>query len=92
MPFRLATCDWDAEAGLVPWKSGTYEVNGFSVTNLALRATKATFITLLLLLVFQRLLFQYNHSSYPDDTTLMAERGELKNLSIRAQEESKKLA
>ena len=45
VPFRLATCDWDAEAGLVPWKSGTYEVNGFSVTNLALRATKAIKIT-----------------------------------------------
>ena len=40
-PFRLATCDWDARAGLVPWKSGMYDVSGFSVTNLSLRATKA---------------------------------------------------
>lgn len=44
-PFRLATCDWDAEVGLVPWKSGIYEVSGFSVTNLSLRATKAIHIT-----------------------------------------------
>ena len=33
-PFRLATCDWEARFGLVPWKSGTYDVSGFSVTNL----------------------------------------------------------
>ena len=44
-PFRLATCDWEAEVGLVPWKSGMYEVSGFSVTNLSLRATKAIKIT-----------------------------------------------
>ena len=44
-PFRLATCNWDAEVGLVPWKSGIYEVSGFSVTNLSLRATKAIHIT-----------------------------------------------
>ena len=34
-PFRLATCNWEAEVGFVPWKSGTYEVNSFSVTNLS---------------------------------------------------------
>jgi hypothetical protein len=44
-PFRLATCDWEAEVGLVPWKSGTYDVSSFSVTNLSLRATKAIQIT-----------------------------------------------
>lgn len=44
-PFCLATCDWDATVGLVPWKSGMYEVSGFSVTNLSLRATKAIKIT-----------------------------------------------
>ena len=44
-PFRLATCNWEAEVGFVPWKSGTYEVNSFSVTNLSLRATKAIHIT-----------------------------------------------
>ena len=40
-PFRLATCDWEAEVGLVPWKSGMYDVSGFSVTNLSLQAVKA---------------------------------------------------
>ena len=40
-PFRLVTCDWDVRVGLVPWKSGIYEVSGFSITNLSLRATKA---------------------------------------------------
>jgi len=40
-PFRLVTCNWEAKVGLVPWKSGTYDVNGFNVTNLSLRATKA---------------------------------------------------
>lgn len=44
-PFRLATCNWEAEVGFVPWKSSTYEVNSFSVTNLSLRATKAIHIT-----------------------------------------------
>ena len=44
-PFRLATCDWDARLGLVPWKSDMYDVSGFSVTNLSLRATKAIKIT-----------------------------------------------
>ena len=44
-PFRLATCDWDASFGLVPWKSSMYDVSGFSITNLSLRATKAIKIT-----------------------------------------------
>lgn len=44
-PFRLATCDWEAEVGFVPWKSGTYEVSSFNVTNLSLLATKAIHIT-----------------------------------------------
>ena len=44
-PFRLATCDWDARFGLVPWKSGMYDASGFSVTNLSLRVTKAIRIT-----------------------------------------------
>jgi hypothetical protein len=44
-PFRLATCNWEAEVGIVPWKSGTYDVSSFSVTNLSLRATKAIQIT-----------------------------------------------
>ena len=44
-PFRLATCDWDARLGIVPWKSMLYDVSGFGVTNLSLRATKAIKIT-----------------------------------------------
>jgi hypothetical protein len=44
-PFRLLTCDWNVEVGIVPWKSGTYEVNRFNVTNISLRATKAIRIT-----------------------------------------------
>ena len=44
-PFRLANCDWDAKVGLVPWKSSIYEVSGFNVINLSLRATKAIHIT-----------------------------------------------
>ena len=44
-PFRLATCDWEARFGLVPWKSDMYDVSGFSVNNLSLRATKAIKIT-----------------------------------------------
>ena len=44
-PFRLATLDWNAAVGLVPWKSWLYEVSGFNLTNLSLRATKAIKIT-----------------------------------------------
>ncbi len=44
-PFRLASLDWDAALGLVPWKSDYYEASGFSLTNLSLRATKAIQIT-----------------------------------------------
>lgn len=40
VPFRLATCDWQATAGLVPWASDYYETSGFRLTNLSLRATK----------------------------------------------------
>ena len=44
-PFSLVTCNWDATAGLVPWKSDYYGTNGFSVTYLSLRATKDIQIT-----------------------------------------------
>jgi len=44
-PFRLATCDWEATFGLVPWKSDYYDTSGFSVTYLSLRATKDIKIT-----------------------------------------------
>ena len=44
-PFRLATCDWEATAGFVPWESDYYETSGFSVTYLSLRTTKSIKIT-----------------------------------------------
>ena len=41
-PFTLATCDWTATIGAVPYATSFYcDVNGFAVTNVALRATKA---------------------------------------------------
>lgn len=41
-PFSLATCDWTATIGAVPYATNFYsDVNGFAVTNVALRATKA---------------------------------------------------
>lgn len=40
-PFKLATCDWTATVGAVPYKTAFYgDANGFAVTNIALRATK----------------------------------------------------
>lgn len=39
-PFAFADCDWEATVGVVPWKTEYYEVSGFSVTNVGLRATK----------------------------------------------------
>jgi len=45
VPFRLATVDWTATAGVVPYASTTYDTNGFAVTNLSLRATKDIRIT-----------------------------------------------
>ena len=39
-PFRLATCDWQAAVGLVPYASDYYETTGFAVTNVSLRASK----------------------------------------------------
>ena len=41
-PFSLATCDWTATIGAVPYATSFYsDANGFAVTNVALRATKA---------------------------------------------------
>ena len=39
-PFRLATLDWVAAAGVVPWASDYYNTKGFGLTNLSLKATK----------------------------------------------------
>ena len=37
-PFRFATCDWEAEVGVVPYATTYYETKGFGVTNVTLRA------------------------------------------------------
>lgn len=39
-PFRLATLDWVAAAGLVPWASDYYNTKGFGLTNISLKASK----------------------------------------------------
>ena len=38
--FRLATLDWQAELGIVPWSTDFYGTGGFAVTNISLRASK----------------------------------------------------
>lgn len=45
VPFRFVTCDWEGTVGLVPWASDYYSTNGFSVTNVSLKATKDIKIT-----------------------------------------------
>ena len=45
VPFKLATIEWTATAGAVPWATTSYGTNGFAVTNLALKATKEIKVT-----------------------------------------------
>ncbi len=45
VPFRLATVDWTATAGAVPFATTSYGTNGFAVTNLSLKATKEIKVT-----------------------------------------------
>ena len=45
VPFKLATVDWTATAGVVPYATTFYGTTGFAVTNLSLRATKDIKIT-----------------------------------------------
>ena len=45
VPFRLATVDWIATVGAVPYATTTYGTKGFAVTNLSLRATKDIRVT-----------------------------------------------
>ena len=47
VPFKLATVDWAATVGVVPYATTFYNewTSGFSVTNLALKATKDIKIT-----------------------------------------------
>ena len=44
-PFKLATCDWTATLGVVPYATTSYNTNGFAVTNVAVKATKDIKIT-----------------------------------------------
>ena len=44
-PFKLATVDWSATVGAVPYATDFYGVDGFAVTNLALKATKDIKVT-----------------------------------------------
>ena len=44
-PFKLATCDWTATVGAVPYATDFYGTTGFAVTNLSLRATKEIKVT-----------------------------------------------
>jgi len=40
-PFKLATCDWTAKVGIVPYATSFYaDATGFAVTNVALRVSK----------------------------------------------------
>ena len=39
-PFRLAKLDWEASVGIVPWRTTSYDTNGFACTNVSLKATK----------------------------------------------------
>ena len=45
VPFKLATVDWTATAGAVPYATDFYGTDGFAVTNLALKATKDIKVT-----------------------------------------------
>ena len=45
VPFKLASVDWTATAGAVPFATDFYGTTGFSVTNLSLRADKEIKVT-----------------------------------------------
>lgn len=45
VPFRLIGTDWNATVGAAPYATTAYEVNGFAVTDLSLRATKEIKVT-----------------------------------------------
>ena len=44
-PFKLATVDWSAAVGVVPFATDFYGNDGFAVTNLSLKATKEIKVT-----------------------------------------------
>lgn len=41
VPFKVASVDWTATAGAVPYATDAYKTNGFAVTNVSLKAIKA---------------------------------------------------
>jgi len=45
VPFHLATCDWEASVGVVPYATDYYECEGFRCTNITLRVTKDIKVT-----------------------------------------------
>ena len=45
VPFKLASVDWTATAGAVPFATDFYGTTGFAVTNVALKATKEIKVT-----------------------------------------------
>ena len=45
VPFKLATVDWTATAGAVPFSTTSYGTDGLAVTNLSLKATKEIKVT-----------------------------------------------
>ena len=45
VPFKLATVDWTATAGAVPFYTTSYGTSGFAVTNLSLKAAKEIKVT-----------------------------------------------
>ena len=45
VPFKLATVDWSAAIGAVPYATDFYDANRFAVTNVSLRATKEIKVT-----------------------------------------------
>jgi len=45
VPFKLATVDWTATAGAVPFATDFYGTTGFAVTNVSLRADKEIKVT-----------------------------------------------
>ena len=47
VPFKLASVDWTATAGVIPWATSFYNgwTSGFAVTDLSLKATKDIKIT-----------------------------------------------
>ena len=44
-PFKLASVDWSAAVGAVPYATDFYRVDGFAVTNVSLKATKDIKVT-----------------------------------------------